>query len=77
MYHPAIIIAYYLDSRYHNRLLTNEYSFTLIAEELSEFVDQSLNGQLAKDLLWYNNKTELFSLSMSWKTEAIEDPVDW
>jgi len=51
MYHPAIIIAYYLDPRYHGRLLTEEYSFTMIANEISQFIDQDLSGQLVKELL--------------------------
>ena len=64
MYHPAIIIAYYLDPRYHGRDLTDEYPFSMIAEETSKFVDQDLSGQLVKELLWYNNKTESFNSSI-------------
>jgi hypothetical protein len=30
MYHPAIIIAYYLDPRYRGQELTEEYPFTTI-----------------------------------------------
>ncbi len=77
MYHPAIIIAYYLDLRYHDRLLTEEYSFTMIANEISQFIDQDLSGQLAKELLWYNSKTGPFSLSMFWELEATKDPINW
>jgi len=57
--------------------LTEEYSFTTIANEISQFIDQDLSGQLAKELLWYNNKSGSFSISMFWKLEAIEDPIDW
>ncbi|CAB4443755.1 unnamed protein product [Rhizophagus irregularis] len=53
MYHPAIVIAYYLDPRYHGQDLTDEYPFSMIAEETSKF---DLSGQLVKELLWYNNK---------------------
>ena len=78
MYHLAIIIAYYLDPRYHGRLLliTEEYSFTMIANKISQFIDQDLSGQLAKELLWYNSKTELFSLSIFWELEVIKDPIN-
>jgi hypothetical protein len=44
--------------------LTEEYSFTTIANEISQFIDQDLSGQLAKELLWYNNKSGPFSISM-------------
>ena len=57
--------------------MTEEYSFTTIANEISQFIDQDLSGQLAKELLWYNNKSGPFSISMFWKLEAIEDPIDW
>ena len=66
MYHPAIVIAYYLDPRYHNQGLTEEYPFSMI-----------LSGQLVKELLWYNNKTGPFSSSIFWKSEAIANPIDW
>lgn len=77
MYHPAIVIAYYLDPRYHGQDLTDEYPFSMIAEEASKFVDQDLSGQLVKELLWYNNKTGPFNSSIFWKSEAINDPIDW
>ena len=77
MYHPAIVIAYYLDPRYHNQGLTEEYPFSMIVEEASKFVDQNLSGQLVKELLWYNNKTGPFSSSIFWKSEAIANPIDW
>ena len=77
MYHPAIVIAYYLDSRYHDRDLTDEYPFSMIAEETSKFVDQDLSGQLVKELLWYNNKTGPFNSLIFWKLEAINNPIDW
>jgi hypothetical protein len=64
MYHPAIVIAYYLDPRYHGQDLTDEYPFSMIAEETSKFVNQDLSGQLVKELLWYNNKTGPFSSSI-------------
>jgi len=50
MYHPAIVIAYYLDPRYHGQDLTDEYPFSMIAEETSKFVNQDLSGQLVKEL---------------------------
>ena len=43
MYHPAIIVAYYLDPRYHGQALSEEYSFSTIAKEASQFVNQNLN----------------------------------
>ncbi|CAB5193535.1 unnamed protein product [Rhizophagus irregularis] len=77
MYHPAIVIAYYLDPRYHGQNLTDEYPFSMIAEETSKFVNQDLSGQLVKELLWYNNKTGPFNSSIFWKLEAMNDPIDW
>ena len=77
MYHPAIIVAYYLDPRYHGQALSEEYSFSTIAKEASQFVNQNLSGQLAKELLWYNNKTGPFGISMFWELEAIKNPIDW
>jgi hypothetical protein len=77
MYHPAIVIAYYLDLRYHGQDLTDEYPFSMIAEETSKFVNQDLSGQLVKELLWYNNKTGPFNSSIFWKLEAINNPIDW
>ncbi|PKY54651.1 hypothetical protein RhiirA4_448096 [Rhizophagus irregularis] len=63
MYYPAIVIAYYLDPRYH--------------EETSKFVNQDLSGQLVKELLWYNNKTGPFNSSIFWKLKAINNSIDW
>ncbi|GET03902.1 zinc finger BED domain-containing protein RICESLEEPER 2-like [Rhizophagus clarus] len=77
MYHPAIVIAYYLDPRYHGQDLIDEYLFSMIAEETSKFVNQDLSGQLVKELLWYNNKTGPFNSSIFWKLEAISNPIDW
>src|SRR5947208_10404618 len=77
MYYLAIVIAYYLDPRYHNQGLTEEYPFSMIVEEASKFVDQDLSGQLVKELLWYNNKTGPFNSSIFWKPEAIANPIDW
>ena len=64
MYNPAIIISYYLDLRYHGQALKEEYSFTVIANEISKYVNQDSSGQLAEELLNYNIKTGPFSLSM-------------
>lgn len=77
MYNPAIIISYYLDLRYHGQALKEEYSFTVIANEISKYVNQDSSGQLAEELLNYNNKTGPFSLSMFWKTEATKNPINW
>lgn len=77
MYNPAIIIAYYLDPRYRGQELAEKYSFTFIANEISKFISQDLSGQLAEELLYYNNKTGPFSLSMFWKPEATKNPIDW
>jgi len=77
MYHPAIVIAHYLDPRYHNQGLTEEYPFSMIAEEASKFVNQDLGSQLVKELLWYNNKTGPFNSSIFWKSEVIANPIDW
>ena len=77
MYNPIIIIAYYLDPRYHGQVLTEKYSFTFIAKEISKYISQDLSGQLAKELLYYNNKTGPFSLSMFWESEATKNPIDW
>ena len=77
MYHPAIIIAYYLDPRYHGQLLSENYPFSTIAEEASKFVNQNSSGQLAKELLWYNNKTGPFGKSIFWELEVVNNPIDW
>lgn len=77
MYHPVIIISYYLDPRYRGQELAEKYSFTFIANEISKYIDQDLSGQLAKELLYYNNKTGPFNLSMFWKSEATKNPIDW
>lgn len=77
MYNPAIIISYYLDPRYCGKALKEEYSFTMIANEISKYVSQDLNGQLAEELLYYNNKTGPFNLSMFWKPEATKNPINW
>lgn len=77
MYHPAIIVAYYLDPRYRGQELTEEYPFSIIAQEASQFVNQNLSGKLAKELLWYNNKTGPFSLQIFWESEAVKNPIDW
>jgi hypothetical protein len=77
MYHPAIIVAYYLDPRYRGQALTEEYPFSIIAQEASQFVSQDLSGKLAKELLWYNNKTGPFSLQIFWESEAVKNPIDW
>src|SRR5437868_1547018 len=77
MYNPAIIISYYLDLRYYGQDLTEKYSFSMIADKISKYVDQDLSSQLAEELLSYNNKTGPFSLSMFWKPEATKDPINW
>jgi hypothetical protein len=77
MYHPVIIIAYYLDPRFHGQDLTDEYPFSIIAENASELVDQDSSGQLVKELLWYNNKSGPFSASIFWEPEVINDPINW
>ncbi|CAB4472947.1 uncharacterized protein OCT59_028531 [Rhizophagus irregularis] len=76
VYHPAIVIAYYLDPRYHGQDLTDKYTFSMIAEETSKFVNRDLSGQLVKELLWYNNKTGPFNSSIFWKLEAIDNPTN-
>jgi len=77
MYHPAIIVAYYLDPRYRGQLLSDNYPFSTIAEEASKFVNQNSSGQLAKELLWYNNKTGPFGKSIFWELEVVNNPIDW
>lgn len=77
MYHPAIIIAYYLDPRYRGQVLSEEYPFLTIAEAASKFVNQSSSGQLTKELLWYNNKTGPFGKSIFWELEVLSNPIDW
>ena len=77
MYHPAIIVAYYLDPRYRGHALSEEYPFLTIAEEVSKFVNQNSSGQLIRELLWYNNKTGLFGKSIFWELEALNNPINW
>ena len=77
MYHPAIIVAYYLDPRYHGQELTEDYPFSMIVQEASQFINTDLSGKLAKELLWYNNKTGPFQLQIFWKSEAVKNPTDW
>ncbi|CAG8608666.1 13612_t:CDS:2 [Rhizophagus irregularis] len=55
VYHPAIVIAYYLDPRYHGQDLTDKYTFSMIAEETSKFVNRDLSGQLIiQPIDWWN-----------------------
>lgn len=77
MFHPAIIVAYYLDPRYRGQLLSENYPFSTIVEEASKFVNQNSSGQLAKELLWYNNKTGPFGKSIFWELEVVNNPIDW
>ena len=48
----------------------------MIANEISQFIDQNLSGQLAKELLWYNSKTGQFNLSIFQKLEATKDLIN-
>jgi hypothetical protein len=77
MYHPVIIVAYYLDPRYHGQELTEKYPFSTIAQKASQLVSQDLSGKLARELLLYNNKTGPFSLQIFWEPEAVKNPIDW
>jgi len=77
MYHPAIIVAYYLDPRYRGCELTEDYPFSIIVQEASQFINSNLSGKLAKELLWYNSKTGPFQLQIFWESEAVNNPIEW
>ncbi len=48
-----------------------------ILEEISKLVDTESYGKLAKKLLQYHNKLELFESEYLWTNEAVENPIIW
>ena len=48
-----------------------------ILEETSKLVDTESREKLAKELLQYHSKSELFGSEYLWTNEAVENPIIW
>ena len=78
MYHPAIVLAYYLDPRYCGKSLSQEHSrINFLIEEASKLINKNSNAQLAREMLEYQSKLGVFSLNVLWSDEATKDPITW
>jgi hypothetical protein len=78
MYHPAMVLAYYLDPRYRGKSLSQEHSrINFLIEEASKLINRSLNSQLAREMLEYQSKSGVFNLNVLWSDEATKNPTTW
>ncbi len=62
MYHPAIIVAYFLDPKYHEEYLVNQHAqINFILAEASKLVDSNLGDTLAGEILQYKSMEGVFN----------------
>ena len=78
MYHPAIIVAYFLDPKYHGEYLVNQHAqINFILAEASKLVDSNLGGTLAGEILQYKSMEGVFNSEFLWSSKATKNSFVW